>query len=120
LAEIIRIHLRKNNRNPKMFDAQMTELTSLCNNFTGAEIEVWVAEAITRAFSLGHSDIQLDDLRAAVNEVTPIYKLQAAEIQEARRKATERGTKNASRVRNPQQAATPRAPSGRVVNIDNN
>jgi SpoVK/Ycf46/Vps4 family AAA+-type ATPase len=118
-AEIIRIHLRKNNRNPKMFDAQMTELTSLCNNFTGAEIEVWVAEAITRAFSLGHSDIQLDDLRAAVNEVTPIYKLQAAEIQKPSQgyRAWNQECLSGSES---QQAATPRAPSGRVVNIDNN
>lgn len=101
--EILKIHLKKakgegfpNGRNPDSFNDHMPELMRLCENYSGAEIEVWVHEAVCRAFSLGHDDIQIDDLREAIKEVTPIFRLQGAEILAQRDKAQRRGTKNAS------------------------
>jgi SpoVK/Ycf46/Vps4 family AAA+-type ATPase len=102
-TEIFKIHLRKsvgasfpNGRNPEMFNEHLPELMRISENFTGAEIEVWISEAITRAYNAGHADIQIEDLRGAVNEVTPIFRLQYDEIKESRRKARERGTKLAA------------------------
>lgn len=104
--EIFKIHLKKSKgeafpegRDPEMFNAHLPELMQLCENFTGAEIEVWIQEATARAFNAGHADIQVEDLRAAINEVTPIYRLQSASILANREKAKARGTKNASLVR---------------------
>jgi SpoVK/Ycf46/Vps4 family AAA+-type ATPase len=117
-AEIFKIHLRKAKRNPNMFDANLDELMQLSNNFTGAELEVWVAEAITRAFSLGHSDIQIEDLREAVKEVTPIYRLQADQINKSRQEAAADGVKNASRVKVTAPVTTARTPAARVINAE--
>lgn len=97
--EIFKIHLRKAGRDPNMFNSNMQALMTLSNGFTGAEIEVWINEAVTRAFSQGHSNIEFGDLTEAIKEVTPIYKLQRDEIDANREKAKKRGTKWASIIR---------------------
>jgi SpoVK/Ycf46/Vps4 family AAA+-type ATPase len=125
--EIFKIHLRKavgasfpNGRDPEMFNEHLPELMRLCDNFTGAEIEVWIKEAITRAYNVGHADIQVEDLRGAINEVTPIYRLQGDEIRASRNKARERGTKLAAGSWDRPTSAVPsQAPVARMVSVDN-
>ena len=108
-TEIFKIHLKKskgsrfpNGRNPEMFNDHLPELMTICDHWTGAEIEVWIKEALLKAYYLGHADIQIEDLREASKEITPIYRLQSAQIMADREKATRNGMKNASRVRNPE------------------
>ena len=95
-AEIFRIHLKKAGRKPDMFDTEMKELMGLCNNFTGAEIEVWVKDSLVTAFAAGHKDITLADLKETVTEITPIIKLMATDIKNAREWAKSHGAKPAS------------------------
>jgi ATP-dependent 26S proteasome regulatory subunit len=95
-AEIIRIHLKKVHREPTMFDKSMDKLVGLCDNFTGAEIETWVAEALVRAFDADHDDLTIEDLETTVKEITPISTLMSADIQRARDWAKGRKCKMAS------------------------
>jgi ATP-dependent 26S proteasome regulatory subunit len=95
-AEILKIHLRKAGRDPNMFDKNMTELVTLCAGYSGAEIEVWVKEAMVRAFSLDHKDLTLEDLKAAISDVTPISVLMGPDIERTRNWAKSRKTKMAS------------------------
>jgi len=125
-TEIFKIHLRKsvgasfpNGRNPEMFNEHLPELMRISENFTGAEIEVWISEAVTRAYNAGHADVQIEDLRGAVNEVTPIFRLQYDEIKESRRKARERGTKLAAGSWERTASAVPsQGPIARRVSVD--
>jgi ATP-dependent 26S proteasome regulatory subunit len=95
-AEIFRIHLKKAGRKADMFDKQMKDLMVLCKDFTGAEIEVWVKDSLVTAFAAGHKDITLEDLKETVTEITPIIKLMAQDIKNARAWAEQHGAKPAS------------------------
>jgi len=117
--EILRIHLKKAGRKPTLMDAHMPELMVLCKNWTGAEIECWLNETVTRAFSLGHSEIQIEDFRAAQGEITPVFKLSGAAIEKDRHNMKQRGTKWAS-IEDPADASvtTAQSPGTRVVDMD--
>lgn len=91
--EILDIHLRKVGHEKDKLDKG--NLAQKCEDFTGAEIEVWVKEALVRAFQQGH-DLCDQDFMDAFKEVTPISKLMADDIQEAREWAVQRGVKYAS------------------------
>jgi SpoVK/Ycf46/Vps4 family AAA+-type ATPase len=95
-AEIIRIHLKKVHRDATMFDKNMDELVDLCKDFTGAEIETWITEALVRAFDAEHDELTLEDLKETVREITPISILMAADIARARNWAENRHCKVAS------------------------
>jgi SpoVK/Ycf46/Vps4 family AAA+-type ATPase len=94
--EIIKIHLRRRGRKPNMFNADIAKLVQVSEGFTGSEIEVWVQESLIHAFNTGHADIQLDDLLATIDDITPISKLMKAEIDLSRAKSKDRGCKPAS------------------------
>jgi ATP-dependent 26S proteasome regulatory subunit len=54
--------LRKKNRKADLFTAaEMKDLVEMCNEFTGAEIEVWVKEALVSAFNKNHKDLEIAD-----------------------------------------------------------
>lgn len=113
--EIFKIHLRKAGRNPKLFDEQMPEILSLCKNWTGAEIEVWVNEALSRAFQMGHSDILIEDLKSTVGNICPVSKSNAAGIDRGRALAVSKGMRFAST----QEPALLQAAGGRSLNNNN-
>jgi len=96
-AEAIRIHLKKAGRKPDMFDKDMEKLVALSTNFTGAEIETWIGEAIVIGFDTHEdSDITVVDLEAAAKEITPIAVLMKTDIDAARKLKVERHFKDAS------------------------
>ena len=97
-AEIFGIHLRKLGRTADMFLEHMPELMKACAGFSGAEIEVWIKESLVRAYSRKHKNLELADLMDTVKDITPIAKLMANDIENARKWAKDRGTKNASIV----------------------
>lgn len=95
-AEIFRIHLKKTGRKADMFDDVMPEIVKACDTFSGAEIEVWIQEALTLAFSSKLDNITKEALVTSAKEITPISKLMKNDIDKARAWAINRGTKNAS------------------------
>jgi SpoVK/Ycf46/Vps4 family AAA+-type ATPase len=95
-AEIFGIHLRKLGRTADMFLEHMPELMKACAGFSGAEIEVWIKESLVKAYSRKHKNLELADLMDTVKDITPIAKLMANDIENARKWAKDRGTKNAS------------------------
>lgn len=113
--EIIRIHLRRSGQNPKGFDSVMATMVQLTNQFSGAEIEQWVKEALIHAFTASKSRPTLEDFVAAKEEITPIAQLMPREIAASRSWAKEHRAKMASVTHDP----LPPAPgsTSRKVNI---
>jgi len=94
--EILKIHLRKIGRNPDMFNTDMAQLVTLCDQFSGADIEQWVQEALNLAFASKHTDLMLQDLISTVGEITPTSRLMGDVIIENRAWALKHGCKRAS------------------------
>lgn len=93
--EILGIHLRKKGRDiSKLTDVD--KLVAASADFSGAEIEVWVKEALVRAFSRDAEDLTSVDLLETVKEVTPVARLMAEDITKSREWAKSRA-KYASR-----------------------
>jgi len=95
--EILKIHLKKINRDPAMFEKEMTLLVKACDGFTGAEIEVWLQEALNKSFK-SKQQLNFKDMLSEVQAITPISKLSKVEIERAREWAKNRGCRMASRV----------------------
>ena len=91
--EIIKIHLEKVGRKHENYD--LDKLARVCKDFTGAEIEVWIREALVIAYSQG-KDMGTDHLTELVSGITPIAKLMAADINSSRKWAQDHGVKYAS------------------------
>lgn len=75
--EIIRIHLGKVDRDAKDFD--IPALVQASDLFTGAEIEVWVKEALVMAFNEG-KPLMTEHLIQKKSEISLITRLMADEI----------------------------------------
>jgi SpoVK/Ycf46/Vps4 family AAA+-type ATPase len=95
--EILKIHLKKINRDPAMFEKEMPLLVKACDGFTGAEIEVWLQEALNKSFK-SKTQLLLKDMLSEVSAITPISKLSKVEIERAREWAKNRGCRMASMV----------------------
>jgi len=67
--EIISIHIRKRNRNPKDFDLKL--LAGLSNNFVGAEIEQGIIQAMFEAFDRG-KEVNTEFIADAYENIKPI------------------------------------------------
>jgi SpoVK/Ycf46/Vps4 family AAA+-type ATPase len=99
-AEIIEIHLKKVGRPVDTFD--MAKLVKASETFTGAEIEVWVKEALVTAFKAKGkdgkptSDLQTKHMLQVSNEITPISRLMGEELVAARTWAKDHGVKYAT------------------------
>jgi len=100
--EILKIHLKKVNRDPKNYSKSMKELAKISEGFSGAEIEVWVKEALVHSYGRNGQDVSYDltsdDLFEVIKGITPISRLMSKEIQESRDWANARGIKMASMV----------------------
>jgi AAA+ superfamily predicted ATPase len=112
--EIIRIHLRRSGQNPKGFDAEMAEMIRITEQFSGAEIEQWVKEALIHAFNAGKPRPVMEDFVAAKEEITPIALLMPTEIAATRAWAKARKAKVASITH---EVVTSAPAQGRKVNI---
>jgi len=80
--EIIDVHLRLRNRDPKNFKAEV--IAEACADFTGAEIEAAIEEAMVRAFQDGR-EFEDKDIIAAMKDMSPQSHLQpevAAEFED--------------------------------------
>ena len=97
-AEIINIHLHRKSRDPKKYQVDMGKLVTASEGFSGADIETWVKNGLTRAFTLGHDDLTVEDMLVAAGNVTPISRLMKEKIQHGQAWAKANGAKLASEV----------------------
>jgi SpoVK/Ycf46/Vps4 family AAA+-type ATPase len=109
--EILSIHLKKVNRPVNMYNIK--ELAQASTGFSGAEIEVWVKEALVNAFQKD-SELQDKHLLNTVSCITPISKLMEQAIKEAKAWADSHGVKSASR---PALKEEPQAPGKRKLQV---
>lgn len=79
--EIFKIHIKKRGRDPEKFD--LKELAKEAKGFSGAEIEEAVITALFTAF-YRDDDLQMDYLKSAIYNTTPLSKSQAANLAEMR------------------------------------
>ncbi len=95
--EILEIHMRRVNRDPRHFD--LAELTRMSGPdflgkdlaLTGAEIAAWVNEALVRAFdrhersaSTSQTDLAIEDFRAVAQQTVPLAAMRRDDIQNMR------------------------------------
>lgn len=95
--EILGIHLGKKGRKLDTYKAHLDQLISMTDHYSGAEIETWVKNALTRAFSLGHKDLLIEDLLETVATVTPVYNLMGEKIKGSQEWAKKHGALQASK-----------------------
>ena len=77
--EIIRIHLRKRGHTP-FSSKQMNILADLSREFSGAELETCIVEALTTAY-LRDKILTPDDIRLAITQTEPLARKRHEEIQ---------------------------------------
>jgi len=86
--EIIAIHLRRRNRDPKQFN--LAKLAEDCVGFSGAEIEEAVKEALFCAFDDNGREITDADISAAVKKTYPLSRTMREVIDNMRKWAKSR------------------------------
>jgi ATP-dependent 26S proteasome regulatory subunit len=89
-AEILRIHLNKNNQMSEEVEAAMGRLCEVTRGFSGAEIENVVHSSMFKAFSADADKVTPAHLEAAALTITPIAKLRREDIEASRMWAKER------------------------------
>lgn len=85
--EVFTIHLNKRGRDIKNFEQFKDKLLEASMNYTGAEIEKAIKDAIAAAFYDNHKDLSHKDLLQALKDTKPISKVMADKIKKIRDKA---------------------------------
>lgn len=86
--EIFSIHIKKRNRKAKNYDLPMLAKSS--ENFTGAEIEAAIDDAMASAFSNGVREFTTEDILISLNETIPQSESQKEKITKTREWITTR------------------------------
>lgn len=86
--EIFRIHLKKRKRVPEKFDLKL--LVKNSDNYTGAEIEKAVKDALALAWSNGRQELQTEHLVTALKATKPVAKVMGEPIAALREWARDR------------------------------
>jgi SpoVK/Ycf46/Vps4 family AAA+-type ATPase len=95
--EILGIHLKKKGFKLADFESKKIEILSELAGFSGAEIEVTVKEALTRAFgSRKPPKLLPEDIISCAKEITPISELQKDDLDRARKESEEMSIQKAS------------------------
>lgn len=86
--EIFKIHFKKRQKN--VADSVISEAARIADNFTGAEIEEAVDNSLRKAFvriskkKTAKSDITLEDIKAGIADVTPVFESNKERVQALR------------------------------------
>ena len=86
-SDILRIHTRK--RSLQISDAEVMQLASLCDGFSGAEVEQAVVSAVYAAHAAGRTAGAPDILRE-IKATRPLSVVMAEKVEELREWAAER------------------------------
>lgn len=85
--EIFGIHLAKRNRNISMLNKDKDVILEACRDYTGAEIEKAVKDAIAHAFYDEKGEVNAKHILSALQETKPIAKVMREKINKIREKA---------------------------------
>lgn len=115
-AEIFAIHMARRQRDPGDFD--LGALVRATGEFSGAEIEHVVEEALDEAFASEEKRLTTEHLLAAARQVVPLAKSRARDIEELRRWAAENCVPAALRPDAlPDEADSPAARRVRMIDV---
>ena len=93
-TQILLVHLRKRKKRERDIDTD--KLASETDEFSGADLESVVKDAIERAFLADEAELTTDHLLQSVKETEPLAKVMADKVKERRKKFVEMGIKSAS------------------------
>ena len=96
--EIIKIHLRKKNREPADFD--IAKLAQRSKGFSGAELEEVVKEALFQAFDAGRQ-LRNEDMLNAIGKTFPLARVMHKDITDTRKWAQSRAVAASSKTPEP-------------------
>lgn len=83
--EIFKIHIKKKGRDPQNFD--LKTLANSTDQFTGAEIEQVVKDALMRCYCQGKQELNTEALLAAARQITPQAEICAETLESLRNNA---------------------------------
>ncbi|HDR1805335.1 TPA: AAA family ATPase [Pasteurella multocida] len=92
--QILKIHLQKAKQT--LNGLRLEDLAQLCRDYSGADIENAVSEAVKYAFLAGNTAVSQADLRQAIDSTTPLRKTLKEKVGEYEKKFNELFLKNAS------------------------
>jgi SpoVK/Ycf46/Vps4 family AAA+-type ATPase len=75
--EILGVHLRRRARDPGLVD--VSAISELCADYSGAELEQVVVGALHRAYALGR-DVETGDLRRVAQDLVPLFRTYEEQI----------------------------------------
>lgn len=85
--EILDIHLRKRNRDIKNFEKNKKDLLKTSEDYTGAEIEKAVKDAIAAAFYADKKNVSYKEIVDALKDTKPISKVMKKKVDKLRETA---------------------------------
>jgi len=85
--DILGIHVRKRGRDIKKFEKHKQDILDASVDYTGAEMEKAVQDAIAEAFCSGRKDIGYKDIIQALKDTKPIAKVMKKQIKKIREDA---------------------------------
>ena len=95
-AQILEVHLMRKGRSPDSFD--LAELALEAEFFTGAELEASITAGLFRAFKAGR-ELTTDDLRVAIEQTVPLYRMYEEPIKALRAWAKTRARRASTDLR---------------------
>lgn len=78
--EILNIHMKKRDRDPKALNLNVKKIVDASDKFTGSEIEKAVKESIIRAYRDGKRKVRTNDVLAAIADTRPMAEVMGEKI----------------------------------------
>jgi SpoVK/Ycf46/Vps4 family AAA+-type ATPase len=82
--EILKIHLSKNNQPSKFSKVEWDSILEVSKNFSGAELENVVQEAMLEAYNNGEKQVEPHHLVSAISETFPLAQTMSESIEKKR------------------------------------
>ena len=114
--EILEIHLDKNNQSSKFSKAEWDSILEVSQNFSGAELENVVQEAMYEAYFLGKKKVQPSHLVDAISNTVPLAQTMSGQI-ESKRAWARLNCRMAQKSVSEEVIPIERSQVGRVVNF---
>ena len=114
--EILEIHLGKNNQSSTFSKTEWDSILEVSQNFSGAELENVVQEAMYEAYFLGEKKVEPHHLVKAISDTVPLAQTMSSQI-EAKRAWAKLNCRMAQKSASEEVIPIERSQVGRVVNF---
>lgn len=114
--EIFNIHLKKRGRDVTKFETDKAKLLEASDNYTGAEIEKAIKDALAAAFYSEHKDVTSQDILAALADTKPIFKVMRKKVEALR--AAAKGQYRYASSYSKESSAKVKTSSGKTLDLD--